>query len=599
MKKKFLIVAILIAVLGFGSLASAAVTAPNLWKIVSGAISPVVSSWELGSATNRIQKGWFNNLDASSATIGSIAVSGTVSGDMVVGGQVRASNGTSTAPSYSFNSDTNTGMLWGGNDIIKFNNAGTTTLTIAANGQPKFGFLASSTANLVMSDTLGNLYSTADNRITSASSPLVLAANSLSINKASSTANGYLSSTDWTSFNGKVSSQWATNGSNISYVAGSVGIGTTNPVFYKLNVAGRIFSTSTSLSVNQDSVAAEDSTSNLLFRSGATNLSNLSVYSNCSKTYLGNGKWRFVNNGSASTLVRFFTNLSDLTNGETYAVGINYENLTNGKITIDWNDSVTTGVVVANSASSTSGRVYGTSSRAVYDTTYHFFDVQLDVNASVDLYGEQVEYKNYPTSFVPGDRGVGDLILGGRLQSYATSSSYFSGNLGIGTTNPTARLYISGTDMPSSSFILQNTVANSYIQNQLTTGSNTTFMYNFGQTYGTPGGFYNQDSSMIYTSGAGGIALVAGNTNGYLRFFTGGASNAYERLRITSSGNVGIGTTGPTEKLEVNGNIKATGYKSSDGTIGTSTTINVRKADDSGACTITVKNGLVTATTCP
>ncbi|NCB26301.1 MAG: hypothetical protein EOM62_12625 [Bacteroidia bacterium] len=70
-------------------------------------------------------------------------------------------------------------------------------------------------------------------------------------------------------------------------------------------------------------------------------------------------------------------------------------------------------------------------------------------------------------------------------------------------------------------------------------------------------------------------------------------------MRIIQNGNVGIGTTGPSEKLEVNGNIKATGYKSSDGTIGKSTTINVRKADDSGACTITVKNGLVTATTCP
>ncbi|PKM88405.1 hypothetical protein CVU83_01695, partial [Candidatus Falkowbacteria bacterium HGW-Falkowbacteria-2] len=235
MRKRFLIVIILIAVLGFGSLASAAVSTPNIWKIVSNAISPVVANWELGSATNRIKKGWFTSLDATSATIGSIAVSGTVSGDMVVGGQVRASNGTSTAPSYSFNSDTNTGMLWGGNDIIKFNNNGTTTLTIAANGQPKFGFLASSTANLVMSDTLGNLYTSIDNRITSASSPLVLAANNINITKASSTANGYLSSTDWTSFNGKVSSQWATSGSNISYVAGSVGVGTTAPI-HKLDV---------------------------------------------------------------------------------------------------------------------------------------------------------------------------------------------------------------------------------------------------------------------------------------------------------------------------------------------------------------------------
>ena len=363
MKKKY-IIAILIAVLGFGGIASAQVSTPNIWKIVSGAIRPVVSSWELGSATSRIQKGWFTSLDATSATIGSIAVSGTVSGDMVVGGQIRASNGTSTAPSYSFNSDTNTGMLWGGNDIIKFNNNGTTTLTIAANGQPKLGFLASSTANLVMSDTLGNLYTSIDNRITSATSPLVLATNNLSITKASSTANGYLSNTDWTSFNGKVSSQWATSGSNISYVAGSVGVGTTAP--------------------------------------GA----------------------------------------------------------------------------------------------------------KLDISAS-------------------------------------------------NTTNPlTLNVASGGTD------------------------SNRALNFNVGgTTYGK--------------------ILVPGGADAALAFWTGGGASNAERMRITMAGNVGIGTTGPTEKLEVNGNIKATGYKSSDGTIGTSTTINVRKADDSGACTITVKNGLVTATTCP
>lgn len=48
-----------------------------------------------------------------------------------------------------------------------------------------------------------------------------------------------------------------------------------------------------------------------------------------------------------------------------------------------------------------------------------------------------------------------------------------------------------------------------------------------------------------------------GTTSSYpVSFITGGI----ERLRITSSGNVGINTTTPTEKLEVNGNIKATSF---------------------------------------
>jgi hypothetical protein len=43
-------------------------------------------------------------------------------------------------------------------------------------------------------------------------------------------------------------------------------------------------------------------------------------------------------------------------------------------------------------------------------------------------------------------------------------------------------------------------------------------------------------------------------------------TNSTERLRIDTTGNVGIGTTTPTEKLEVNGNIKATSFIKSGGT---------------------------------
>jgi hypothetical protein len=51
-----------------------------------------------------------------------------------------------------------------------------------------------------------------------------------------------------------------------------------------------------------------------------------------------------------------------------------------------------------------------------------------------------------------------------------------------------------------------------------------------------------------------------GNYAGALRFLTrGNGSNPAERMRIDSSGNVGIGTTTPSEKLNVSGNILATG----------------------------------------
>jgi len=88
------------------------------------------------------------------------------------------------------------------------------------------------------------------------------------------------------------------------------------------------------------------------------------------------------------------------------------------------------------------------------------------------------------------------------------------------------------------------------------------------------------------------VLFAMGTTNAKPMIF---ATNNTEKMRINSAGEVGIGMTA-TEKLDVNGTIKGTGYKSSDGSAGLSGTMTL----DDGAnwrVTMTFKNGLLTAQT--
>jgi hypothetical protein len=119
-----------------------------------------------------------------------------------------------------------------------------------------------------------------------------------------------------------------------------------------------------------------------------------------------------------------------------------------------------------------------------------------------------------------------------------TASNAFTvlknGKVGIGTNQPGTALHISGND------------PNPFRIQTATNGNWTSFFTSNG--YKGYLGVYNGNDDMDFGTGAG-------NTNGKVHLVT----NASPKLSVAANGNVGIGTTNPSEKLEVQGDIKTTG----------------------------------------
>jgi hypothetical protein len=337
-----------------------------------------------------------------------------------------------------------------------------------------------------------------------------------------------------------------------SYLSGNVGIGTTNPGSYLLNVAGSLNVTSflsNTLPIDFNSYATTTALAGkentLTFSSPLTRTTNtisidLSAYSTTSTNntnYLRlaaatndlSGKLSFLNSiGLNTPQLGDYGGTGDRLilwkggGGYPYSLGMNsgtmWYSVPNGAIHNFYVNGISECQI--NSAGLTVFGNVSTETFAVVDSTSYTNQFQLLISA--------------PTSTTPARiQTIRQNI--GFSQNLILQGENLSGNVGIGITNPAQKLSV---------------VGNSYFNGNVGIGTATPSQQlhlNAGALYITGSATITGDTASASFWNQSGVGPTIAGAN--IAFQTNGST---ERMRINSSGNVGIGTSNPLSTLHIN-----------------------------------------------
>ena len=203
--------------------------------------------------------------------------------------------------------------------------------------------------------------------------------------------------------------------------------------------------------------------------------------------------------------------------------------------------------------------------------------------------GARITYVGFPSgvqttsTFEVGSNFVDTSINNGSMVTRLNTTG-----LGIGTTSPSYKLDVSGDAYIDETLNIESTISGTLLYGYSGVGAGNLVVGGLNFASFTPGviTLINQDTTIsagqdlgvlqfggkddqtnAYANGqiicTTAVGAGSGNTGGGIfRFLLSGnttGSGPTERMRITNTGNVGIGTTSPNEKLEVAGTVRITG----------------------------------------